>query len=87
MAICAVIIAAGLWTIRRGKDDAILGLNQTAEWKGWLQAVLLLYHFFGSRAQASTLVFALIRIDVASFVFMTGVCRAALHSPLLSALF
>lgn len=48
----------------------ILPRVQTEEWKGWMQVVILLYHYFGmSRV---LLVYQLVRLLVASYLFLTG---------------
>ena len=50
--------------------DNILPREQTEEWKGWMQVLVLLYHYFGmSRV---LWVYQLIRLLVASYLFMTG---------------
>jgi hypothetical protein len=52
------------------EDEAPLSRFQTEEWKGWMQAIILLYHWTGT---SHTLwVYKVIRLLVAAYLFMTG---------------
>jgi len=44
-----------------------LGREQTEEWKGWMQIGFLLYHYFAAKEY-----YNLIRVLIASYVWMTG---------------
>ncbi|KAM0965811.1 hypothetical protein FF1_021766 [Malus domestica] len=50
-----------------GKAILFLNRHQTEEWKGWMQVLFLLYHYF-----AATEIYNAIRVFIAAYVWMTG---------------
>ncbi|XP_061987083.1 protein REDUCED WALL ACETYLATION 2 isoform X1 [Populus nigra] len=50
-----------------GKPILYLNRHQTEEWKGWMQVLFLMYHYF-----AATEFYNAIRVFIASYVWMTG---------------
>ncbi|GFP98494.1 probable o-acetyltransferase cas1 [Phtheirospermum japonicum] len=50
-----------------GKSIMYLNRYQTEEWKGWMQVLFLMYHYF-----AATEIYNAIRVFIAAYVWMTG---------------
>lgn len=80
-ALTAAWLAAGCLSVRRSdkpfarSPDQVLSRDQTDEWKGWLQFAILVYHYTGASRVAW--IYGLIRVAVASYLFMTGYGHAA----------
>eukprot|EP00257_Ricinus_communis_P016753 XP_015575013.1 protein REDUCED WALL ACETYLATION 3 [Ricinus communis] len=70
-----LIIVSAMTSLKKHNDKsafsgkAILYLNrhQTEEWKGWMQVLFLMYHYF-----AATEIYNAIRVFIAAYVWMTG---------------
>ncbi|CAN0855270.1 Protein REDUCED WALL ACETYLATION 2 [Linum grandiflorum] len=50
-----------------GKSILYLNRHQTEEWKGWMQVLFLMYHYF-----AASEIYNAIRMFIAAYVWMTG---------------
>lgn len=50
-----------------GKPILYLNRHQTEEWKGWMQVLFLMYHYF-----AAAEIYNAIRVFIAAYVWMTG---------------
>ncbi|XP_057634038.1 N-acetylneuraminate 9-O-acetyltransferase isoform X1 [Chionomys nivalis] len=64
------ILVLGIFYNENTKETKVLNREQTDEWKGWMQLVILIYHISG----ASTFlpVYMHIRVLVAAYLFQTG---------------
>lgn len=60
-------LVAGSYTMRQGRAPVLINRQQTEEWKGWMQVLFLLYHYYEAREAYNA-----IRIFIASYVWMTG---------------
>ncbi|KAK4770014.1 hypothetical protein SAY87_030546 [Trapa incisa] len=70
-----LIIVSGMTSLKKhtdksafsGKSILYLNRHQTEEWKGWMQVLFLMYHYF-----AATEIYNAIRVFIAAYVWMTG---------------
>ncbi|KAL5577156.1 hypothetical protein UlMin_018855 [Ulmus minor] len=70
-----LIIVAAMTSLKKhtdrsafsGKSILYLNRHQTEEWKGWMQVLFLIYHYF-----AATEIYNAIRVFIAAYVWMTG---------------
>lgn len=77
---CFVVMGIGIVSIRKRRslsktvtsshEHNFLSRDQTEEWKGWMQAVLLVYHY--THGSQSLWIYEIVRLLVASYLFMTG---------------
>lgn len=63
------LIVAAFLTVKPNKNlsSELLNRDQTEEWKGWMQVLFLLYHYFHVSE-----VYNLIRVLISCYVWMTG---------------
>ncbi|KAH7351587.1 hypothetical protein KP509_19G004200 [Ceratopteris richardii] len=54
-------------SVASNKSVLYLNRHQTEEWKGWMQVLFLLYHYF-----AAVEIYNAIRVFIAAYVWMTG---------------
>ncbi len=62
-----VFFAYAIYTIKPVHDLTLLGREQTEEWKGWMQFIFLLYHYFHAEE-----VYNSVRVMITCYVWMTG---------------
>ncbi|KAF8072744.1 RWA3 [Scenedesmus sp. PABB004] len=63
---CLTAVAVGS-SLQPVRTPLLLNRPQTEEWKGWMQVLFLLYHYFEARE-----LYNAIRIFIAGYVWMTG---------------
>ncbi|KAM4631021.1 N-acetylneuraminate (7)9-O-acetyltransferase isoform 1-T1 [Polymixia lowei] len=64
------IFVLGVFFSESSKETKVLNREQTDEWKGWMQLVILIYHISG--ASAFIPVYMHVRVLVAAYLFQTG---------------
>merc|ERR1719334_1915664 len=64
------VFVLGVWGTSTVKQDSFLNRDQTDEWKGWMQLVILTYHISG--ASASVPIYMHVQILVSAYLFLAG---------------
>ncbi|CZR54500.1 uncharacterized protein PAC_04384 [Phialocephala subalpina] len=78
---CSAVGIAGLMSIRKSNspisrdsgestDQPFLSRDQTEEWKGWMQFIILIYHY--THGSKTLWIYEIVRILIASYLFITG---------------
>merc|ERR1711988_1894009 len=62
-----LVIYSFAHSLGKNKASALLNREQTEEWKGWMQVLFLMYHYFEAAEQYNS-----IRVYIACYVWMTG---------------
>lgn len=65
-----MVFVLGLFCSESTRESRVLNREQTDEWKGWMQLVILIYHISG--ASACVPIYMHVRVLVAAYLFQTG---------------
>jgi len=67
-ALTLIYLGFSLTTMKENpKDTSVLNRDQTEEWKGWMQFLFLMYHYFEAKE-----IYNSIRVFISCYVWMTG---------------
>lgn len=62
-----LVVVSVAYSLCKDKTPGLLNRDQTEEWKGWMQVLFLLYHYYNAGD-----LYNAIRIFIAAYVWMTG---------------
>ena len=62
-----ILLIVSVFNTRESKNSDVLNREQTEEWKGWMQFMFLMYHYFSAHE-----VYNYIRVFITCYVWMTG---------------
>lgn len=65
--VVVVMVLAMVHTVHPSASTAVLTRDQTEEWKGWMQIMFLMYHYYRASYMYNS-----IRVFVSAYVWMTG---------------
>lgn len=65
--VALLLLVSSVLNVRKSKGGDVLNREQTEEWKGWMQFMFLMYHYFSAHE-----VYNSIRVFITAYVWMTG---------------